>query len=68
MQEDTDMSKAPPHLGAPLSLFDTIHGRNPRSAMLAMISPETQLSFESVATPRFRHARRHSFFMLESTR
>ena len=59
MQQDMDISQAPPHLGAPFLLFDAVHVRKPRSNKMAIVSPETQLSLVSVSTRVFRPARRH---------
>ena len=59
MQHDIDMSKGPPHLGALFPVFDTVHVRKRRSPKMAISSPETPLSFVSVATRFFRPAGRH---------
>ena len=53
MQQDMDISKAPPHLGAPLTPFTS---ENHDTKKLAILSPETQLSLGSVATRVFRRA------------
>ena len=44
MQHDTDVSKVPPNLGAPITLFDAVQVRKQRSKTLAQVSPQTQLS------------------------
>ena len=59
MQQDMDISKAPPHLGAPLPLFFfCVHVWEPRSKKLAIVSPGTWwsfvLSFVMVTTRVFR--------------
>ena len=56
MQQDMGISSAPPHLGTPFPLFDTVHVRKPRTTKLAITSTETSLSFVSVAARVFRPA------------
>ena len=52
-QQDMDISQVPPRLGAPFPWFDTVHVRKPRPKKLAIICPETWLSFVSVSTSVF---------------
>ena len=55
MQQDMGISKAPPHLGAPLTPFTP---KNHDTKKLAVVTPEIQLSLVSVATRVFRPAGR----------
>ena len=61
MQQDMDFSWAPPHLGAPIPLFEYRHVRKPRPKKLAIVHPETQLSSARVPTRLFRPAERHMY-------
>ena len=59
MQQNMGISQAPPHLRAPLLLFDAVYVRKQRSKKMAMLSPETWLSFLSFPTRVFRSLGRH---------
>ena len=62
MQQDMGISLAPPHLGAPIPMFEYRSlQKNPLSKKLAIISPEAQLSSVSVPTRVFRTAGRHMY-------
>ena len=60
-QQDKDIFKAPPHLGAPFPLFDTVQVRKPRSQKMAIICPEKWMSLASVPMRVFRPAGRHQY-------
>ena len=61
MQQDMDISKAPPRLGAPIPLFEYRSRLKTTIQKIGEISAETALSFVSVPTHVFRTAGHHMY-------
>ena len=58
MQQDVVISQAPPHLGAPFLFLIAFSSEKHDTKRLAIVSPETWLSFVSVTTRVFSPAGR----------